>query len=572
MQLRDYQLDCVRAVREELSRVRSTCAVAPTGTGKAVKLAHLACGWENGKVLIMAHRRKLLTQAMDKVRRTANLDVALECGQDKLANWEVKMADIVVASKDSLHERRLKKFDPFDFGLVLIDECHHASAGNKTYRRVFDHFRQNPECRFAGFTATIDRSDGSPMIGTGRVFESCAYEYPLWKWKGPSAIGDGWLVPLRQEYVTVEGLDFSKIKVIAGDFTDAQLESVLAQEEMLHRVAAPLIGIVGDRPTIVFCATKAHAAGVERDGERRPGMVQVLNRYRAESAAAVLGETPEEIREEYYRDFRAGKLQFLVGCDVMTEGLDLPEIAAVAICRPTKSRLRYAQMSGRATRPREEIVAALNAAPTPADRRAVLAASAKPDSLIVDFVGVGNLKLSVSVADILAREDEDAEVVERAVRKASKKGGTADDLLAARAEAEEEIIAERWERIAAAMLSEVRDRDRIVAEAQYSTESVDPLGGYQTYATVKVERMKKPPSAKQIGLLVSLGVKEETARGYSAGQAGAVIDRVKDQRCTSKQAGILGKYGYDPSQHNYYSAHEVIDRIAAAGWRRPADD
>lgn len=565
MQLRDYQHRCVESIQAAFGRHRSVAAVSPTGTGKAVKMAHLACRWLAGKVLILAHRRKLLTQAMDKVRKTSDRRVELECGEDRLTQWEVKRADVVVASKDSLHERRIGKFDPADFGLVLIDECHHASRTSKTYNRVFRHFGENPGCRFAGFTATIDRSDKSLLIGPGRAFEACAFEYPLWSCRGePNAIEDGWIVPLRQEFVEVEGLDFSHLKAVGGDWTDKQLESVIAQEKMLHAMAAPLVDIVGNRPTIVFCATKAHAAGCERDGVWNPGMVQVINRYRPDAAAAILGETPDDVREEMYARFRAGRLQYLVGCDVMTEGLDLPETGAIAICRPTKSRNRYAQMAGRATRPLEEIVLALNAAASAQDRRGLIAASCKADGLIVDFVGVGNLRLAVSVADILAQDEGEAALMQRAFGKASKRGDTsADGLRKAMGEVDTEVRAEKWQQACEGVLAEIRGREKIVARAAYRTEAVDPLTGYQTYAPRQVEIIRPLATERQVKFLIGLGVSPEKAERYSKGQAGVVIDKLSSARCTERQANALRKRGIDPSGHNVKSAGEMLDRMSA---------
>ena len=155
------------------------------------------------------------------------------------------------------------------------------------------------------------------------------------------------------------------------------------------------------------------------------------------------------------------------------------------------------------------------------------------------------------------------------MRKASKRGDTgADALRQAISEVDSEIMTERWQKAMEEVLDGIRDRERIVATVDYATESVDPLGGYQTYAPRQTATVKNPPTEKQIALLVNLGVKPETAQGYSKGQAGAVINSLKDQRCSSKQAKTLERYGYDPSEHNYHSASEVIDRLAANGWQK----
>jgi hypothetical protein len=76
----------------------------------------------------------------------------------------------------------------------------------------------------------------------------------------------------------------------------------------------------------------------------------------------------------------------------------------------------------------------------------------------------------------------------------------------------------------------------------------------------------------QVAFLVNLGVQHETAMGYSKRQASAVIERLKDNRCTVKQAKTLQKYGYSAEGRNFDQASEIINAIAANGWRRPEGD
>ena len=98
-------------------------------------------------------------------------------------------------------KRRMQRFNPYEFGLLIIDEAHHAPA--QSYRRVIDYYGQNPELRVLGVTATPDRKDEQAL---GKVFDSVAFDYEL-----PQAIDDGWLVPIRQEFIVCEDLDFSSI-------------------------------------------------------------------------------------------------------------------------------------------------------------------------------------------------------------------------------------------------------------------------------------------------------------------------------------------------------------------------
>ena len=52
----------------------------------------------------------------------------------------------------------------------------------------------------------------------------------------------------------------------------------------------------------------------------------------------------------YLNDFRAGKITFLFTCDVLNEGLDVPEINTVLFLRPTESMTVFLQQLGRGLR------------------------------------------------------------------------------------------------------------------------------------------------------------------------------------------------------------------------------
>jgi superfamily II DNA or RNA helicase len=81
----------------------------------------------------------------------------------------------------------MQKFQPEQFGLIIIDESHHIFA--ESYKRVVRYFRsRNPDVLILGCTATPDRADEKAL---GQMFESVAHEYSL-----PQPILDGWLTPI----------------------------------------------------------------------------------------------------------------------------------------------------------------------------------------------------------------------------------------------------------------------------------------------------------------------------------------------------------------------------------------
>jgi superfamily II DNA or RNA helicase len=165
---------------------------------------------------------------------------------------------------------RLEKFDPNDFGLIMIDEAHRAVS--PSYRRVIDYFlKNNRDCRLVGVTATPDRLDG---VGLGQVFETVACDFNI-RW----GIDNGWLVPLRQKIVTVDDLDFSFVQSKTNelgedDLNQRQLAELIENERVMHEMASPIIEESGTKSCIVFCSSVSHA--------RR--LSEIINRHRPGSS------------------------------------------------------------------------------------------------------------------------------------------------------------------------------------------------------------------------------------------------------------------------------------------------
>lgn len=540
--LRPYQRAALDATRRQLDQFASTVVVLPTGLGKTVYAAKLIAEWERGNCLFLAHTRELINQAADKLGAELGYRPGVEMnvqGVDPGTLWQGGLS--VVGSVQTMYgDRRLAKYARHPFGLVVVDECHHATSA--TYKKVVGYFQSlNPNVKVVGITATPNRADGTAL---GLMFESVAYQMSI-----NDAVGQGWLAPVVQEYVVVDSLDFEGIKTKKNefgeaDFNAAQLEAVLTQEEVLHKVAVPTIDKVGDRPTLVFTATVRHAHE----------LAAVLNRYKPNSAAAVDGTTAAETRKELVADFSAGRLQFLCNCAVLTEGFDAPNCAAVVMGRPTKSLSLYTQMMGRGLRP---LPGTVDGVPDAQDRRLAILTSDKPNCLVLDFVGNSNHKLANSY-DVLGGK-YDVETKELARREAAR---------------ERKDVGEAMEQAAALLAVERqwREREHIRArDAAYGSFAVNPFDpdAPEVVGSDYTGPRRGTATDSQVRLLVNLGVEPRVAEGYSKRQAGAVIDSLGKSRCTTKQAATLRKHGIDPAGVAMDRASRIIDAIASNGWRRP---
>lgn len=537
MILRDYQAKCVDAVMESLQDHRSTLVVKPTGTGKSVTFGFAANRFiDRGRVMVIAHREELLEQAAEKLHKITGYRPDIEKAESYAATGEtlVEHSPIVVASVQSLISgkddwRRVHRFNPYEFSLIIVDEAHHSVS--QSYVECIRHFQQNPKLKVLGVTATPDRADEAAL---GRVYEDVAFEYSI-----TDAIADGWLVPIRQRLVHVESIDYSGVKTTAGDLNGADLERVLTIEKNLHGMAVPTLEICGDKKSIVFAVTVSQA-------ER---LAEILNRYRENSAIIVHGKTPYEERKEKTRAFRDGEYQFFVNVGIATEGFDVPDVQCIVMGRPTKSRSLYSQMLGRGTRPLTGLVDALATAD---ERRAAIEASDKPEMLVVDFVGNSGRHEIVHAADVLGGDYED-EVVELAKREMAKSPQRIDEALLA---AEKQLRAQR-ERAEAAR------RARITAKVQYAAQTKDIAVWYDVpYVRDKAFYQEKTLSDKQIAVLERAGfVVEEMSYARAKAALVQIFKRMNNGLCSYKQAKLLEKWGYKNTKDiTKQEASEIIDR------------
>ena len=524
MKLRDYQEAAADGVFRAFDEHTSALAVLPTGLGKTVLFAEIIRRMhERGaRAMVLAHREELITQAADKIKRVTGLEAQIEMGEYHVQSWWGDLPPVIVSTVQTQcaggdGAGRMSKFDPQEFGLVVIDEAHHATSS--TYRRCVDWYCQNPNCKVLGVTATPDRADEAAL---GQVFDAVAYEYQVL-----DAINNGWLVPIEQQMVSVGGLDFSACRTTAGDLNQGDLAEIMENERNLQGIAAPTVEICGDKRAIVFATTV----------EQAEKLSEILNRYRPDKSAWLCGKTDKDDRRRMLADFKAGKLQFVVNVGVLTEGFDDSGVEVVVMARPTKSRSLYAQMAGRGTRPHDTVAGLLGDLPTAQERCEMIRNSEKPSCLIVDFCGnAGRHKLCCS-ADILGGKLDDEVIAEvaRRVKEGGKPVDVTEELAKVKAEVEE-----RKKREAAT-------RAGLQARAEFLVTKIDPFSQWDITPVQERgwDRGKKfTPKQAQV-LMERIGVNPDK---IPYGQGKQLLDeyfrRVSGGYASLKQAALLKKRGF----------------------------
>lgn len=335
--LRDYQADGIQKLVAALARgVQRVAGVLPTGGGKTVLFGHVCADYVaaqkakggNRKVLVLAHRDELVTQAARKIKSIAP---HLPVGIVKAERDEV-WAPVVVASVQTLrHGRRLASLR--DVGLIVVDECHHATA--PSYRTILEHygcFDPNRGTRAIGVTATLARTDKASL---GEVWQEAVVIETM-----AGLIRRRYLLDPVGKRVEVPDLDLGNVKRSRGDYQDGDLGRAMVGSLAPEVVAKAYLEHAPEDHGVMFWPT-VESAQIAAAAMNDMGI-------RTET---VWGAQPIDDRRSILRRADEGKVQVLSNCMVLTEGFDWPRARVGVIARPTQSTPLYQQMAGRVLRP-----------------------------------------------------------------------------------------------------------------------------------------------------------------------------------------------------------------------------
>lgn len=321
MQLRGYQQKAIGDLRKAYrSGCRAPLLCLPTGGGKTIIFSAIAqsAAARGRQVLILVHRRELLHQASRKLT-----DIGLDHGLIAAGIAESNQA-VQVASVQTL-VRRLSRID-WQPSLIIIDEAHHASAGQ--WNRILS---QWPDAYRLGVTATPCRLSGA---GLGTAFDELVL--------GPSVadlINAGFLSPARI-YAPPLVADLTQLRRRAGDYAIDQAATAMDRPTVTGDAIAHYTRLASGQRAIAFCCSVQHAE-------------HVATSFNAAgiSAATLLGSADTQRRDATVAAFDAGSVQVLVTVDVVSEGFDIPAASCAVLLRPTQSLGLYLQQVGRVLRP-----------------------------------------------------------------------------------------------------------------------------------------------------------------------------------------------------------------------------
>lgn len=294
--------------------------VLATGLGKTWLSAFDSCEFE--RVLFVAHREEILSQAMQTFRRIRPREyLGHYTGQEKHRAAKVIFASIQTLSRQT----HLEQFPTGHFDYIVVDEFHHASAA--TYRRLLQYFKP----RFLlGLTATPERSDGADLL------ELCGGNL-VFRCDLADGIRRNLLCPFDY-YGVPDEVDYTNIPWRSRRFDEEELTTAVATVSRAEN-SLDQLNRRGGKRTLAFCVSQRHA-----------DVMAAFFRSKGKRAVAVHSGTNSAPRTLSLERLQAGELDIVCAVDMFNEGVDLPDLDTVMMLRPTESKILWLQQFGRGLR------------------------------------------------------------------------------------------------------------------------------------------------------------------------------------------------------------------------------
>jgi superfamily II DNA or RNA helicase len=261
-----------------------------------------------GNVLVLAHRHTLISQHKELLE---SLGV--------LTN-KVRVESVFTEAN------RLDEYKPTDVDLIIIDEAHLSEA--KSYRKVCEYYN----CRRVLFTATPARLDGKPLTLADTLITGITAKELI----KMGAISD------YDYYAPDLNINTDNVDMVAGEYNNGQLSELMCQSAIYGDILKYYRLLGENRQAIAYCTSVKHSEQTAK-----------MFNDNGISAVSIDGSMSQKERNKKMDMFRNGKVQILCNCNLISEGVTLPNASVALLLRPTMSLPLFIQQACRVLTPVE---------------------------------------------------------------------------------------------------------------------------------------------------------------------------------------------------------------------------
>lgn len=393
LNLRQYQLNAIQAAENAVINGQKNILLAmATGTGKTRTVLgmiyrFLKTGRFN-RILFLVDRTALGEQAEDVFNevkledlKTLNDIYDIKTLEDAVFEDETKVhiATVQGMVKRLLYNDEERQPSVTDYDLIVIDEAHRGYLLDKEmgedellYRDQLD-YQSKYRMVIEYFDAVKIALTATPALHTTQIFGK-----PVFKYTYREAVIEGYLVDydaphkIKTQFNT-EGIKYSKGETLAlyDPVTHEITNSEVLQDEMnfdvekfnkqiitpsfnrtvLEEIARDIDPeYVMQGKTLIYAVDDEHADLIVKILKEIYTNYGIDNDAIMKITGSVAGGNKRKVQEAIKRFKNERFPSIAVTVDLLTTGIDVPEITTLVFMRRVKSRILFEQMLGRATR------------------------------------------------------------------------------------------------------------------------------------------------------------------------------------------------------------------------------
>ncbi len=393
LNLRQYQLNAIQAAENAVINGQKNILLAmATGTGKTRTVLGMIYRFLKtsrfNRILFLVDRTALGEQAEDVFNevkledlKTLNDIYDIKTLEDAVFEDETKVhiATVQGMVKRLLYNDEERQPSVTDYDLIVIDEAHRGYLLDKEmgedellYRDQLD-YQSKYRMVIEYFDAVKIALTATPALHTTQIFGK-----PVFKYTYREAVIEGYLVDydaphkIKTQFNT-EGIKYNKGETLAlyDPVTHEITNSEVLQDEMnfdvekfnkqiitpsFNRTVLEEIGRDIDPEDVMQGKTLIYAVDDEHADLIVKILKEVYTNYGIDNDAimkitgSVAGGNKRKVQEAIKRFKNERFPSIAVTVDLLTTGIDVPEITTLVFMRRVKSRILFEQMLGRATR------------------------------------------------------------------------------------------------------------------------------------------------------------------------------------------------------------------------------